>query len=107
MNIKAFSYVLKNAPITLPIHLYKIDKFDEDESEDYKLFLEKVNNGREIDNFYSKITYKEHKSYLMYPMIAYQRDDYSDILHKKVSYEKKMLDSLNVAIKSFKHKLTG
>lgn len=106
LNEKAYDTILKFGPMNIPLSDYEIKR------KDYvnlpirlKYNVQRTNKNKIIDCFYSKVSFNEKKSYLLYPMIAYQKDDYSNILNQSVDYYDYMNQILKESIKLFKHKL--
>jgi len=51
----------------------------------FEFILENNGGGRKIDVFYADVVQEKFKCYISNPMIAIQRDGYSDILNKNVN----------------------
>jgi len=109
LNKRAFDLILKYGPMNVSIDNYLINRIDYINlpiKEKY-LVQNTINKDKIIDCFYARIAFNEKKSYMVYPMICYQKDDYSNILNKNISYYEYMNESLNNSIIKFKNKLNN
>jgi len=98
LNKKAFDIILKYEPINTPVDNYLISRSDYIHLPIKEKYLVQniINKSKMIDCFYAKIAFNEKKSYVVYPMICYQKDNYEY-----------MYSLLNNSIGKFKNKLNN
>lgn len=93
---KDWDMLYLGATLTEPVqkyseHLYRITKawtthamIFNHKSKVIDFILENNGGGRKIDVFYADVVQNQFKCFITYPMIATQRNGYSDILNKNV-----------------------